>query len=259
MALTGMGYVGTGMTKIFPGAVQYDEPKRIGSREEVNECDVAIVCVPTPMLEDKSCDISIVEDVVSWLETPLILIKSALKPGTTDKLKAKYGKRIVVSPEYMGESNYWMPPKYPDPKNPKSHGFVILGGTDEDCSGVADILIPVLGPATRFRFVSCLEAEVIKYAENTWGAMKVTFANELREICEALGANWHKVREGWLDDPRVEPMHTAAFKKSKGYGGKCFPKDTWAFYKVCEEYGYTPTLLKAMLDKNEEYAGGLHR
>lgn len=253
VALIGMGYVGNGMLKMFPDAVQFDEPRGIGTREEVNKCDMAVVCVPTPMSEDKSCDTSIVEEVVSWLETPLILIKSALKPGTANRLKAKYGKRIIVSPEYMGESNYFMPAKYPDPKNPVSHGFVILGGTNEDCSEVADIMIPILGPATRFRFVSCLEAEVIKYAENTWGAMKVTFANELREICDSLGANWHQVREGWIDDPRVEPMHTAVFKKKKGYGGKCFPKDTWAFYRVCEENGYKPVLLKAMLDKNGQY------
>lgn len=265
IAVIGVGYVGKGMLKIFPDAIQYDEPQGIGTQGEVNECDMAIVCVPTPMLEDKSCDTSIVEEVVSWLETPLILIKSALEPGTADRLKEEYDKRIVVSPEYMGESHYWMPPKYPDPKNPISHGFVILGGEDKDCSVVADLMIPILGPATRFRFVSCLEAEVIKYAENTWGAMKVTFANELREICEALGANWHKVREGWLDDPRVEPMHTAVFKNKKGYGGKCFPKDTWAFYRVAQKNGYDPMLLQAMLIKNGQYENsdfgqqGVHR
>lgn len=265
VSVIGVGYVGKGMLKIFPDAVQYDEPQGIGTREAVNKCEMAIVCVPTPMAVDKSCDTSIVESVVSWLETPLILIKSALEPGTADHLKEKYGKRIVVSPEYMGESNYWTPPKYPDPKNPVSHGFVILGGSDEDCSGVADLLIPILGPATRFRFVSSLEAEVIKYAENTWGAMKVTFANELRDICEVLGANWHQVREGWIDDPRVEPMHTAVFKNSRGYGGKCYPKDTWAFFRICEKNNYHPTLISAMLRKNGQYESlsdgklGVHR
>lgn len=259
VAIIGDGYVGRGMLKIFPDAVVYDEPKGVGNRECVNECELAIVCVPTPMSEDKSCDTSIVEDVVSWVETPIILIKSALSPGTADRLKKKYGKRIVVSPEYMGEGHYYTPPKYPDPHNPISHGFVILGGTDEDCSEVADILVPILGPTARFRFVTSLEAEVIKYAENTWGAMKVTFANELREACEVLGANWHQVREGWIDDPRVEPMHTAVFKKKKGYGGKCFPKDTWGFYKVCEKNGYIPKLIKAMLDKNGQYEDSNNR
>src|SRR3990167_2503972 len=258
IAIVGMGYVGKGMLKIFPDAIQYDEPLKIGTRNDVNQCELSILCVPTPSADDKSCDTSIVEDVVSWIETPLILIKSALEPGTADRLKVKYDKRIVISPEYMGEGKYYTPPKYPDPQNPISHGFVILGGADEDCSVVADLLVPVLGPATRFRFVTSLEAEVIKYAENTWGAMKVTFANELREICEILGANWHKVREGWIDDPRVEPIHTAVFKNKRGYGGKCFPKDTWAFFKVCQKNGFEPKLIKAMLDKNSGYESSYH-
>lgn len=253
VAIIGNGYVGKGMLKIFPDAIIYDEPQGVGTREEVNTCELAIVCVPTPMKEDTSCDTSIVEEVVSWLETPLILIKSALEPGTADNLEDTYDKRIVVSPEYMGESRYYVPPKYPDPQNPLSHGFMILGGTDEDCSDVADIFIPKLGPSTRFRFVSRLEAELIKYSENTWGAMKVSFANELREICELFGANWHKVREGWLDDPRVEPMHTAVFKNARGYSGKCFPKDTHGFYMACKKKGYTPKLIETMLLKNKEY------
>lgn len=251
IAIIGMGYVGNGMLKLFPDAIQYDGPRNIGTKEEVNTCDLAIICVPTPSLKDGSCDTSIVEEVISWIETPLFLIKSALEPGTADRLSEKYKKRIVVSPEYMGEGKYWTPPwKYPDPVDPISHGFLILGGTDEDCSEVADIFTPVVGPATRIRFVSRLEAEVIKYAENTWGAMKVTFANELRGICDTLGANWHKVREGWLDDPRVEPMHTAVFKKKRGYGGKCFPKDTKAFAAIAEKKGYIPYLIRAMIKIN---------
>lgn len=248
IAIVGMGYVGKSMLKIFPNAIQYDID---GDKELVNTAELAIVCVPTPSKEDSSCDTSIVEECISWITTPLILIKSALEPGTADRLKAKYGKRIVVSPEYVGESKYWTPAKYPDPNNPLTHGFMVLGGDPKDCSEVADLFTPIVGPATRFRFVSALDAEVIKYAENSWGAMKVTFANELRDICDALGANWHMVREGWLDDPRVEPMHTAVFVNSRGFKGKCFPKDTSALVAVSEKHGYTPLMLKAMITSNE--------
>ncbi|HEC65552.1 MAG TPA: hypothetical protein ENI23_09670, partial [bacterium] len=58
-------------------------PLGIGTKDEVNECDLAIVCVPTPSREDGSCDTTIIEEVVSWLKTPLILFKSAVEPGTT--------------------------------------------------------------------------------------------------------------------------------------------------------------------------------
>lgn len=244
------GYVGQSMLKIFPDAYQYGTD--FGTKEEVNKTDLAIVCVPTPSREDGSCNTDIVEEVVSWLETPVILIKSALEPGTADRLRIKYGSRIVVSPEYVGEGKYWTPPQYPDPTNPLSHGFLILGGSDEDCSYVADIFVPRVGPATRIRFMTALDAELVKYFENTWGATKVTMANEFREICEALGANWHRVREGWIDDPRVEPMHTAVFKNERGFAGKCFPKDTNALLHVARKNGVNPLLLEGMIKSNNQ-------
>ena len=86
IAIVGMGYVGKSMLKIFPDAIQYDTST--GTKEEVNSADMVIVCVPTPSNEDGSCNTSVIEECVSWI-TPLILIKSAVEPGTTDKLKKK--------------------------------------------------------------------------------------------------------------------------------------------------------------------------
>jgi len=255
IALVGYGYVGKSMERMFNEHPDYKVvpySRHIGTKEEVNKCDLAIVCVPTPKSADGSCDTSAVEEVISWIECPLILIKSAVEPGTTERLKAKYGKRIVTSPEYAGESKFWTPPRYPNPTNPISHGFFILGGDDQDCSDVADILIPVVGPATRIRFMTAQEAELVKYFENTWGATKVTLANEFRKICEAAGANWHRVREGWIDDPRVEPMHTAVFKNKRGFGGKCFPKDISALVFYARKKGYEPIMISSMIESNEK-------
>ena len=100
------------MREIFPNAVVYDKYQPLYStyQEAANECKLSIICVPTPENpDDGSCDISIVEEVVTWIETPLILIKSAVAPGTTDFLRTKYDKRITVSPEYFGESTYFLP------------------------------------------------------------------------------------------------------------------------------------------------------
>jgi UDPglucose 6-dehydrogenase len=69
----------------------------------------------------------------------------------------------------------------------------------------------VLGPTKTYFQCSAIEAEIIKYMENSYLATKVSFVNEFRRICETFGADWHAVREGWLLDPRVEPTHTAAF------------------------------------------------
>lgn len=254
VAIVGMGYVGKGMAKIFPDAAQYDEPLGVGTKEEVNECELAIVCVPTPSRDDGSCDTSIVEEVVQWLTTDLILLKSTVSPSTTERLMVLYKKRICFSPEYMGEGKYFTPSwRYPDPENPISHGFMVIGGAQQDCSDIVDIFMPKMGPHTRVRIMPALEAELVKYFENTWGATKVTLANEFRKICETFGANWHLVREGWIDDPRVEPMHTAVFKEKRGFSGKCFPKDTSALLHASREAGYEPTLIAAMIASNDVF------
>ena len=245
------------MAKVFPDAVLYDPfvPAAKGTKEEINSCDLTVVCVPTNELEDGSADTSIVEESVKWIESPLILIKSTVPPGTVDLLKEKTGKRICFSPEYMGEGNYFTPPwKYPDPVDTTSHGFMVIGGDPKDCDEVADFFITKMGPHTRIRSMSAVSAEVVKYAENTWGATKVIYAHLLRDVVDKTpGASWQEVREGWLDDPRVEPMHTAVFGKKRGFGGKCFPKDLSAFLKHCEKVGVEHTLLNAVKEQNRRY------
>lgn len=255
VAIVGMGYVGTAMRLLFPDAVCIDPPKgTVTDYTAAEGCALAIVCVPTPMRPDGSCDTAIVESVVPELDSGLILIRSTVTPGTCDRLAERTGKRIVFSPEYIGESRYWTPPQFPQPKDPRSHGFMILGGTDVDCADVADLFLPVLGPATRFRFMTRTEAELVKYAENSFFALKVTFANELRRICERAGVCYHRVREGWLDDPRTGPMHTAAFADAPGFSGKCLPKDTAALAAYCRSLGMEPRLLEAVLEVNGAHA-----
>ena len=101
----GTGYVGKAYAKLFPDAYLYS--RSVGTKEEVNKCELAIICLPSPMKEDGSCDTSIIEEAVGWLETPLILIKSTIPPGTTKRLKEASGKRICHSPEYVGEGGYY--------------------------------------------------------------------------------------------------------------------------------------------------------
>lgn len=249
IAIVGMGYVGQGMLNIFPAAKQIDPPRGIGHYSDTQDCELSIVCVPTPMREDGSCDTSIVEDVVPRLKSDVVLIRSTVAPGTCDKLQ-EIRPGIVFAPEYMGEGKYYIPPEFPDPKNAISHGFMILGGDEADCSCVADLFLPIVGPCTRFRFVTRKEAEIIKYTENAFFAVKVTFANQLRDICEAAGVNYHRVREGWIDDPRVGSMHSAAFARKPGFNGKCLPKDTAALSAYCQEIGISTPLLDAVLEQN---------
>lgn len=254
IAIIGHGFVGKqveGMFKKHAEIVIYDPAEECTDKKAVNKCDLAVIAVPTQPQPDGSCDTSIVEECVSWIECP-ILIKSAVIPGTTDALKSKYKKRIVVSPEYAGESKYDNTYEYFH-KEMVHTPWIVLGGADEDIDIVYNLLLPIVGPEKRWYFLTAKEAETVKYFENTFYAFKVAVVNEFYDICQTLGVDWKKVREAWTADPRFSPMHTAVFVNERGFGGKCYPKDTKALCRKCEELGFTPPLLKTMIQENEEW------
>jgi len=270
VGIIGYGYLGRAFARFFdqhyivraydPYATVDEHLK--ASRDQINECDMAVICVPTPMKEDGACDTSIVEDVASWLTVPLVCIKSAVRPGTSDKLNAQYGQRFCPSPEYMGESKYFTPYwKYPHPQDGRMHDFFVIGGPEPTATAITDFFLAVLGPNAKVIKMSAIEAELVKYMENSWGATKVTFMNEYYEICKAFGADFHKVREGFLADSRVERMHTMVLPDKRGFGGKCFPKDVTAMTVAATESGYEPKLLKQVLASNAEFVSSrvLHR
>jgi UDPglucose 6-dehydrogenase len=279
IAIIGFGYVGKAMHKIFPDAWVYDplfwdEDKRqvtelgrkaiadynatIATKDGINQqARLAIICVPTPMKETDEefleVDTSIVEDSVKWLQSDLIVIKSTVPPGTTDRLVKETGKKIAFSPEYIGEGKYQITPwKYMSPDDPRTHEFMICGGEDSTVEQVLDIFVRRLGPEKTYLQMKAAEAEAIKYMENSWGAMKVIFAQEWYEFCKAKGLRWHMVREGWALDNRVEKMHTAVFVDERGFGGKCYPKDVNGIVVEGDKLGSEFSLLKAVLRKNKK-------
>jgi nucleotide sugar dehydrogenase len=267
IAIIGYGYVGKAMHKIFPAAQIFDtrfeaegvRPRpqlEISSRERINTtCELAVICVPTPMQESggefKPVDLSIVEEVVSWLDTPLILLKSTVPPGTTEELERRTGKNICFSPEYVGEGKYHISPwRYMSPADPATHDFVIIGGRPGIRDRVANVFVRHLGPEKMYYLVDSTEAEIVKYMENSWGALKVIFANEFYQLCERLGASYIRVREGWALDNRVERMHTAVFVDRQGFDGKCYPKDLNGIVAAADQVGVDMSLLKTALRKN---------
>jgi len=251
------GFVGSAFCEMIRGFYNiYKYDPKLGRsctsccKRQVNQCDVAVICVPTPMASDGSCDISIVEETVGWLETPIILIKSTVTPGTTDMLKKQTGKRIVMSPEQIREGRSYLPPDK-DFRKVEDEPVVILGGDEEDCNYIADLLLPILGSEKTYYIVSAIEAELIKYMSNYYAALKITWANEMYQICKRAGVNWYKVWQGWSLDPRTDTMYTAVFPEERGYGGACLPKDTEALHRWASRYGFVPQLLGAMIDENK--------
>src|SRR5713226_7179529 len=255
VAIIGHGYVGRAMHKIFPDALindihnPSDAAIDFASKERINrECELAIVCVPTPMTDSddefKAPDLSAVEEVICWLNTPLILIKSTVPPGTTARLEAATGKNICFSPEYIGEGDYYVSEwRYMSPNDPRKHEFVIIGGRPGVRDEIAQVFVRRLGPEKFYYLIDSIEAEIVKYMENSWGALKVVFAYEFSDLCRRLGASYVRVREGWALDNRVERMHTAVFHDCPGFGGKCYPKDLNGIVRVGDGVGAEFTLL----------------
>jgi UDP-glucose 6-dehydrogenase len=271
VGIVGFGYVGRALHKIFPDAYVYDPnvtdeevaesyhaPVHLVSKAQLNAaCELAIVCVPTPMLQSddefKGVDVSIVEEVVGWLETPLILIKSTIPPGTSARLEAQSQKNICFSPEYVGQGRYYVSEwRYVSPTDPRTHEFVIIGGRPGIRDDVAEFFIGRLGPEKVYYLVEAVEAEMIKYMENCWGAVKVIFAAEFYELCQKAGASYVRVREGWALDNRVERMHTAVFAGDLGFDGKCYPKDLNGIVRCADAFGADLSLIKATLRKNQK-------
>lgn len=250
VGVVGGGVVGGAMQKLCGDTtVIYDpyHPEYKNNREAINTCDVVFVAVPTPMSKDGSCDTSIVEDVCGWIEAPLIIIRSTVSPGTTDRLCKKYQKHIVFQPEYLGETVAHIFGTMAERE------FVVLGGTPEDVSKAADFYKHYYNAYVRFYFGDALTAELCKYMENAFYAMKVTFVNEFYDICRAHGADYNLLRELWLADTRISRDHTLVYGDNRGFSGKCLPKDCNAIVYSSRQKDYEPEFMAACLKINDKF------
>ena len=254
IGIVGFGYVGKAMYEFFKDHYEifiYDPyQKNSNSKSEINQCDISFICVPTPKGDKGQCDVSLVEETLEWLNTELIVIKSTVEVGTTDKLSNLLSKNLVFSPEYIGESTYWSPFKFHT--DMKETPFFTFGGNKKECSKVINFYLPVTGPCKRYIISDAKTAEMAKYVENSFYATKVAFCNEIYDICNSLNIDWNEVRELWLADPRLHPMHTAVFSDNRGFGGKCFPKDLNALINTAKKLGVNSDLLEGVLSSNDK-------
>lgn len=244
IGIIGCGHVGSAMHTLFKDAVLYDKYKSLGTREEINACDVAFVCVPTPMAEDGSCDTSIVEEVISWCKCKCIILRSTVRVGFTREMCEKYQKTIVFQPEYYGET---VAHPFSDLSDRK---WLTFGGTKEGIALAISAYQTVCNANIDIYQCAPEEAEMAKYMENAFFATKVTFCNEMYEFCKKMGIDYNVVREVWTADPRIGKYHTFVYEDNRGYGGSCLPKDISSLKTQGIENGLDMTLTTAVIDKN---------
>lgn len=272
IGIVGYGYVGKSVYNLFKDwePKVYDPAYQLSDGSvfcsgfgDLCSCDLIVVCVPTPSAPEYSCDLSIIKETLKKLAEAgylgVVLIKSAVVPlgilSIVDECEQRgYGFSIVVSPEYIGEGNYFIPFwKYPHPTDMSMHSFQIFGGHKKATSHCVDVFVRKIGPECQFYQTDIKTAALCKYMENCWNALKVTFANQFYDIAQKYNIDYNELRELWCADTRVGKPHTAVFPKSRGYGGKCLSKDPIALIRELQDYfGYTPSLLQAMEQFNNE-------
>ena len=201
--------------------------------------DYAFICVPTQSLPDGSCNISEVEDAVSRVNAKIIVIKSAVPVGTASKFAQKYGKSIVVSPEYYGVTQH----------SPKSPNWVTLGGSRRDCTEIAQLYYTIKEGSFRVFFTDRETAELAKYASNAFFALKVTFCNEMATIGNLYGINYEELRECMVADERFGDKVTFVYKDKPYYDSCCLNKDVKAL--IHQGKGTAP-LMEAICNINKE-------
>ncbi len=246
--IIGFGHVGEAMYKIFPNSIIYDEPKKIGNRNQINECDVVFVCVPTPMRLDGACDTSIVDEILSWLQATNIVIRSTVPVGFTKEWQnKKRTNNIIFQPEYYGETN----------NHPLSdlryRTWITLGCENGRSDAVIQLYQEVYTSNIFINLVDSNTAELAKYMENCFLATKVTFCNEFYDIAKKLGVDYNLLRETWLLDPRIGRSHTFVYNENRGFGGACLPKDLAAMIYQSDNAHVDVTLLKAVQQKNNTF------
>ena len=248
VGIVGYGVVGRSLHLLFGNdAVTLDVEATPEDRAAINACEAVFICVPTPPAADLACDTSIVEECVRWIESPLIVIRSTVAPGTTDRLRRETGKAILFQPENLGETV-----RHPM-ADVKGRSFIILGGPVDEASRVADIYLRYYHSELRFYFTSAITAEVAKYMENSFYAVKVTFCNEFYDIARAFGVEYQELREIWLADPRISRDHTFVYPENRGFSGKCLSKDVSAIIHSAKAKGYEPRLLESVMRQNAAY------
>jgi UDPglucose 6-dehydrogenase len=226
--------------------------------EGLNDLDICFIAVGTPMAEDGSADLQYVLDAAKEIGQKvshdlIVVNKSTVPVGTADKVKEtivselkKRGKNyridVVSNPEFLKEgaaiSDFMRPDR------------IIIGSDNEE---VINIMKELYSPFTlkheRFITMDIKSAEMSKYASNAMLATRISFMNEIANICEKVGADINQIREGIGSDSRIGYNFLYA---GLGYGGSCFPKDIKSLINTADHHNYDLKLLKAVETVNNE-------
>jgi UDPglucose 6-dehydrogenase len=243
-----------GLEKLFLRNQKENRLRFTTSLEEgIEDAEIIFLALPTPPGEDGSADLKYILGVAEELgklikEYKVIVDKSTVPVGTADKVQAAIAKNatvdfdVVSNPEFLREGvavEDFMKPNR-----------VVIGTTSERAKKLMnDLYAPFVRQGNPLIFMDKRSAELTKYAANSFLATKITFMNEIANLCELLDADVDMVRRGMGTDERIGRRFLFP---GIGYGGSCFPKDVQALAKSSTEVKYEFKILDAVMDVNEK-------
>jgi UDPglucose 6-dehydrogenase len=218
----------------------------------VQNSDVIFLCLPTPQSEDGSADLTHVLEVAEEIGKDangekLVVSKSTVPVGTADKIrqivrkKSKYPVQVASNPEFLKEGTALQDSLKPD--------RIVIGSRSKKAIEILkELYEPFVRTGNPILVMDERSAEMTKYAANAFLAMKISFVNELANLCEQVGADIDWVRRGIAADTRIGKLFLFP---GVGYGGSCLPKDVKALIKTSEANDRDPRLLRAVDEVNE--------
>jgi UDPglucose 6-dehydrogenase len=222
-------------------------------KEGVQDAEVIFLALPTPPGEDGSADLKyilkVADDLGNILDHYAVIIdKSTVPVGTAEKVTAAIQKNaqvefdVVSNPEFLREGVAVEDFMKPD--------RVVVGTNSARAKKIMEKLYaPLVRQGNPVIFMDERSAEMTKYAANSFLAMKITFMNEIANLCEKVGANVDDIRRGIGTDSRIGKRFLFA---GIGYGGSCFPKDVQALAKTSSDYNYDFRILKSVMEVNDD-------
>jgi len=252
IGIIGLGVVGSAIKEGFEKIghrVFVHDTKCETSIRDLENTEIAFICVPTPSLGTGKCDVSIVESVINELDAidyaGIIAIKSTVEPGFTERLQHEYPSRILCYvPEFLRErcaiSDFM-----------ENHDLCVIG-TKTSC--VFEIIKSAHGkyPKKTVRLLPT-EAELVKYFINVYNATLVTFANNFYEICEKMNVDYTTVKNAAVNRSHITDSYLDCNDNFKGFGGVCLPKDTHTISQLANELQTKGRLFQAVLSDNEQF------
>lgn len=227
------------------------------AKEAILASDICFIAVGTPMGEDGSADLQYVlqvaETIGTYMEHHMYVIdKSTVPVGTAKKVREKIQEEldkrgslltfdVISNPEFLKEGTAIEDCSKPDR---------IVIGTDNNKAAkvMRELYLPLVKNSESIIFMDIASAEMTKYTANAMLATKISFMNEISNICERVGADVNKVRLGIGSDKRIG---FSFIYPGCGYGGSCFPKDVQALIKTSEAFGYKTKILNAVEEVNQ--------